>query len=158
MLVPRVIGHSFVLLTRGVNMMSRVGIWTFGAVFALGLAGCTTGPEPVSDEEAIAAVTDEWTAAMVAHDVDRIMALYSEDFSDADGNTKASFRDFIADTIDQGMLNNLVVAREIAVLNIEGDTATYDGIGLSSDIGSVTLKLTFGREADDWKIISLVAE
>ncbi len=139
-------------------MLFRIGILTLGIVAALGLPGCTTGPEAVSDEEAIAAVTDEWTAAMIAHDVDRIMAVYSESFSDADGNTKASFREFIADTIKQGMLNNLVVAREIAVLTIDGDTATYDGIGLNSDIGSLTLKLTFGREADDWKITSLVAE
>lgn len=138
--------------------MFRIGIGALGMVLALGLAGCTTGPEAVSDEEAIAAVTDEWTAAMVAHDVDRLMAVYSDAFSDADGNTKASFREFITDTIDQGMLNNLVVARDIAVLNIDGDTATYDGIGLSSDIGSLVIKLTFGREADEWKITSLLAE
>lgn len=138
--------------------MFRFGIGGLGIVVALGVIGCTTGPEAISDEESITAVTDEWTAAMIAHDVDRLMAVYSEDFSDADGNTKATFREFITDTIDQGMLNNLVVAREIAVLTIDGDTATYDGIGLSSDIGSLTIKLTFGREADDWKIISLLAE
>lgn len=138
--------------------MIRVGILSLGVVLALGVSSCATGTVEVPDEEAIAAVTDLWTAAMIAHDVDALMALHSENFSDEDGNTKASFREFIADQIKQGTLTNLMIARDIAVLTVTGDTATYEGIGLSSDLGGLTVNLMFAREAEGWKIISLKAE
>ena len=138
--------------------MFRIGKLSLGMALALAMAGCATGTAEVPDEEAIAAIADQWSAAMIAHDVDALMALHSENFSDADGNTKASFREFIEDQIKQGTLTNLMIARDIAVLTITGDTATYDGIGLSSDLGGLTVYLTFAREAEGWKIISLRAE
>ncbi len=137
--------------------MTRITLATMAILLTACLSGCATGAGGVSDEEAIEAVAAQWSAALIAHDLDAVMALYSEDFADNDGNEKEAVRAFLADTIDQGMLENLDIARETAVLEIDGDTATYSGIGLSSDLGSVGVDLTFGREAEGWKITSMFA-
>jgi ketosteroid isomerase-like protein len=121
------------------------------------LAGCSSLGGGVDDATAITTAATKWSDALVAHDVDALMALYSEDFSDADGNSKADMRDFLADIIDQGMLDDVEADMEDVVLTIDEDTARYDGIILTSAMGSVTVDLTFGREEDGWKIVSMFA-
>lgn len=128
-----------------------------GLLCIAALAGCSSLGGGVDDATAISTAAAKWSEALVAHDVEALMALYSEDFSDVDGNSKADMRDFLADIIDQGMLDDVEADTDDVVLTIDEDTARYDGIILTSAMGSVTVDLTFGREADGWKIVSMFA-
>lgn len=134
--------------------MLRFGI----VIVALGMAGCATLPGDVQDDmNAVIGVVDQWSTAIIAHDVDALLTLYSEDFSDGDGNNKADFRVFIIDTIGQGILDNLEVITDDAEITLDGDVATYTGIDLSGDMGGISVDLTLGREGDGWAIVSMIA-
>lgn len=137
--------------------MLRSGKMFLGVMVAVGIAGCATGPAGISDEEAIAALAGQWSTALIAHDVDAFMALHSENFAGDDGSTKADYRDFIVDAIDQGMFDSLEVYLDEATLTIEDDTATYNDIGLSSELGSISVDLRLAREDGVWAIVSLIA-
>lgn len=138
--------------------MFRLGTVILGAILTLGVVGCASLPTGTqNDVGAINEIVDRWSKAMAAHDVDALLETYSEDFSDDDGNDKATFGDFIAGAIDQGMLDNVEILLDEIDLTVEGDTATFNGIGLSSDMGGISVDLTFGREADGWMIISMIA-
>jgi len=135
--------------------MQRLGLVT---LCLLGSVGCATLPAEVQDDmNAVIGVTDAWTKAITANDVDALMVLYSEDFKDDEGNTKADFREFITDTIGQGILTNVEVSTEYAELVIEDDTAAYNNIDLNSDVGAITVDLTLGREGSGWSVVSMLA-
>jgi len=138
--------------------MFRLGTVIIGVILTLGLAGCASLPSREKDDlNAVIVVVDLWSKAIVAHDVDALLALYSEDFSDSDGNDKAAFGEFIAGAIDQGMLDNVEIIDDDTVMTIDGNTATYNGIGLSGDMGGISVDLTLTREAEGWAITSMIA-
>lgn len=139
-------------------MMPRFGIIVISVLAALTVTGCASLPGGAqNDANDIISVVKKWSVAIAAHDLDALMPLYSENFSDNDGNSKTDLRDFLADTMEQGMLDDLEVDTEDIVLTVDEDTATYTGILLTSAMGSVTVDLTFGREAAGWMIVSMFA-
>ena len=135
--------------------MLRNGLMT---ITLLAMVGCASLPDDVEDDPtAVTRVATEWTQALAAHDVDALMALHSEDFMDEDGNSKADFREFIASTIEEGMLDNLNVSTEYAEMIIEDDTASYNNIDLNSDVGAITIDLSLAKESAGWLIVSIIA-
>ncbi len=108
-----------------------------------------------SDEDLINATMAKWKAALIAHDLDRFMETYSENYLNTEGGDKNSVREYVAGVIDQGYLDNLEVNLEDAQVTIEGDIATVAPVELTSDAGPYVLEYNkLQKENGTWLIVS----
>lgn len=118
------------------------------------LCGCQIPGLGTSDEDLINATMADWSAALIAHDMDKLMETYSESYVNTEGGNKASVREFIAGVIDQGYLDNLEVNLEDAQATIEGDKATVAPVELTTDTGTYVLEyVKLQKEDGDWLIV-----
>ncbi len=98
-------------------------------------------------------VVGDWIEALVAQDMDAIMAAYSENFKDFEYGDKAGFSRFISEAKSMGYLDDLKTDRSGETIEIEEDTAKVGPISLSGYFGAVTIHLQLAKEADGWKIV-----
>jgi len=68
------------------------------------VCGCQTLGVGPSDEELISTTMAEWKAALVAKDIDKLMAAYSENYVSTRGTGKDSIREFMARAFEQSFL------------------------------------------------------
>ncbi len=120
-----------------------------------GCAGLGKGP---SDEELIAGTVGTWKAGMIEQDVDKVMAAFSEDFSNYEVPDKDSMREFFEGVIDMGYLEDAEVILEDAETEIDENTATVYPIDVSTAAGSVTIELTLTKEEGGWLITGMEIE
>ncbi len=133
-------------------VQSRIATVLTAAVLVTMVCGCAAlwGP---SDEELINGTIDEMKAAMEAQNVDRIMAVYSEDFEGEQGG-KPELRQMIEYVIDEGYMDSIEINTEDAETTVEGDVATYGPVELSGDFGAMSFEYTLKKEADGvWRIV-----
>ena len=122
-------------------------------LFAVIICGCASLGKGPSDEDLIAGTLADWKAAVEAQDIDKMMAVYSEDFEGEGGAGKPEAREFIEGAKEQGYLDDAEVYLEDAETVIEADTATVAPIGLEGAFGSVDLELYLTKEADGvWRV------
>ena len=119
-------------------------------------AGCATTAK-ITPEEAVAAKVEAFKAAMIAKNLDGMMAVFSEKFEHYEWQDKAGAKDFMSQAIDMGYLDGIEVNTEDKELKIEGSTATVYPVEISGSFGSVTLELVFTDEAGNWMITGLDA-
>ena len=123
-------------------------------VFAAVFCGCQTsivkGP---SDEQLINTTMTEWKAAFEARDLDRLMALFSDDYLSSSGSSKVAMRERMAGAIERGSLDNIEIKIENAQLNLVGDKATFGPVEITSDRGTLTIEYTLHREDVKWLIV-----
>ena len=135
--------------------MSRliIGVFLMGSLVIV--AGCATLGKGPSDEELIATLLADWKAAFDAQDLDKMMAVYSEDYEGGRSEDKDQLREFLEGAFDQGYLDDAEVDIAEAETTIEGDTATVAPITLSGPPGSMDLQFDLKKEADKvWRIVS----
>ena len=120
-----------------------------------GCAGMGKGP---SDPELVAKVLVTWKTAMEAKDVEKVMTVYSESFSNDQMATKAKLKEFFLNAIDMGYLEGAQTNIEQAKKTIEGTTAKVYPIDFSSDAGQVTIELTLTKEKAGWLITGMNIE
>lgn len=129
-------------------------------IVALGMmvltAGCATSGK-MSPEEAISAKLDAFKTALLAKNIDGIMALFSEKFEHYEWNDKAGAKDFLSQAIDMGYLDGAEVDLSKKEIKLEGDTATVYPIEISGSFGSVTVELVFTNEGGNWMVTGLDA-
>jgi ketosteroid isomerase-like protein len=95
-----------------------------------------------------------WKQAIIAQDVDAIMAGYSEDFSSERVDSKEQMREFMQRAIDDGWLENIDINLEIAQLTISDDTAEFTPVEIIGDEGEMEIDFTLKKEdKKTWKII-----
>lgn len=123
-------------------------------VLAITICGCQTLGVGPSDEEFISATMAEWKAAMVAKDLGRLMATFSDNYVSSRGNGKDSMRERLAGAIKRGFLDNVEVNIENAQIMIEGDKATFSPVEFTSDRGAMALEYTLQKENGAWLIVS----
>lgn len=125
-------------------------------IFALWVCGCAGMGKGPSDEELVAKVLADWTAAAQAKDLDKIMAVYSEAYSDGENTSKAAAREFMQGAIEQNYLEGLQVDLEQAKTTLENGTATITPVDLSSNAGFMSVTFELKKEADGaWRITKL---
>jgi len=122
------------------------------------MAGCAGYAKGPTDAELVQGVIDSWKAAMVAQDIEKIMAAYSEDFSNYEVPDKDGIREFLEGAIDMGYLEDAEIFLEDAETEIEGESATVYPIDFASAAGEVTMELTLTKEAGGWLITSMEIE
>jgi ketosteroid isomerase-like protein len=123
------------------------------ALAAVMLCGCQILGLGPSDEDLINATMADWKAALIAHDMDKLMETYSEDYVNTEGGDKASVRDFIAGAIEQGYLDNTKVNLEDAQIKIEGDKAHVGPVEVMSDTGTYVVDCKLQKEKKAWLIV-----
>ena len=125
---------------------------TFAAV---GFTGCVTSSQGVSDEELIAQTVEAWKTALVAHDLENVMAAFSDEFAHYQAPDKATLEEMLGQAFEMGMGDDIAVDLEGAETQIEGDRATVGPIELTTAIGSITGDLVLAKEKDGWLIVTI---
>ncbi len=120
------------------------------------LGGCATGGG-MSPEEQAQQTVESFKAALLAQDMDALMAAFSEEFEHYEWGDKEGAADFLGQANDMGYLEDLEVVLDEAETEIEGDTATVYPIDLEGAFGAVTIELVLTKEADGWLITGLDA-
>jgi len=121
-------------------------------VFAAVFCGCQTPVEGPSDKELINTTMTEWKAAFEAKDLDRLMAVFSNNYVSSSGSGKIAMRERMAGAIERGSLDNVKVKIENAQLTLVGEQATFGPVEITSDRGTLTIEYTLQREDDKWLI------
>jgi hypothetical protein len=87
------------------------------------------------------------------------MGVFSEDFSHYEWSTKAILKAFMADAIDQGMMDNAEVNLEDVELE-KNDDGTYTAypIDIDAAFGSATIECKYKKEAAGWSIVGMEVE
>lgn len=122
------------------------------AVFIMALAGgCQSGR--LRDEELIDTTMTDWKAALMARDLDKAVATYSENYTSTRGSGKDSVRERITRIFDQGYLDNVKINLEDAETTIDEDKAEFGPVEFNSDRGMFTREYTLQKEDGAWLII-----
>lgn len=99
---------------------------------------------------------NSWKQAVIAQDIDAIMANYSEKFSSQEAEDKEGMREFFEEAIKEGMLENIDINLETARLTITDDTAEFSIFG---DEGEIEMDFTLKKEdKKTWRIIGIPSE
>jgi ketosteroid isomerase-like protein len=107
-----------------------------------------------SDGELINLTMIQWKRALVAKDVDKMMAVYSEDFVTGDGSDKEDVRELVEWAIDEGYLDGIEVDLEVAEMEIEDGEATFDPVELKFVSGDrQSYGYTLRKENGVWRIV-----
>jgi len=118
------------------------------------VCGCATFGKGPSDEELIEQTLTAYNAAMVAQDIDKMMAAYSDDFEGENGESKEDIGELLGGAVDQGYLEDLEVNADECEIKIEGDKAAVGPVEYSSAMGSISIEYTMKKDADGcWRIL-----
>jgi len=132
------------------SVILNLGLFVFAAVFC----GCQTPVEGPSDKQLINTTMTEWKAAFEAKDLDRLMAVFSDNYLSSSGSSKVAMRESMAGAIERGSLDNVEIKIENAKLTLVGDQATFGPVEITSDRGTLTIEYTLQREDVKWLIVS----
>jgi ketosteroid isomerase-like protein len=134
----------------GKAVVMNSGVIALAVVMLCGCQILGLGP---SDEDLVNATMADWKAALIAHDMDKLMLTYSEDYVNTQGGDKESVREFIAGVIEQGYLDNVKVNLEDAQIKIEGGKANVGPLEVISDTGTYLLDYKLQKEKKAWLIV-----
>ncbi len=116
--------------------------------------GCQITNHKVSDTDLVSKTMSDWKAAMTAKDLDKLMALFSDDYVTSRGSGKVAMRERMAGAIERGFLDNVEVNIENAQITLEGNKATFSPVEITSDRGTLAIEYTLKKENGTWLIVS----
>jgi len=115
---------------------------------ACGLVGI--GP---TDEELVDATLAEWRDAVVAGDVDRMLATYSDEFACFDAPSREAMRELMIGLREQGALRGVEVYLDRADTVAAGDTIAVFPVEMIGPHANLTVfRLTLREEGGRWLI------
>ena len=126
-----------------------------GVACVLWLFGCqlTSGP---SDEALVQGALSSFQESLLANDVDGVLALYSENYADAQGTTKSAVRTFLTAMSGAGGAAGLQLTIDEAEIVIKDDcTGTATPVKLVAQGFNITATITFTKEEGTWLITSM---
>lgn len=123
-----------------------------GVLAVVLLCGCQPAGG-LSDEKLINCTMANFKAALMAQDLDNLMAVYSEDYESTRGHGKEDIREFMERGIDEGFLDDIEVDIEDAKTTIEGDKAQFSPVIMTGRRGPRTTEFTLQKEEDTWRIV-----
>lgn len=129
-------------------VIMKLGVAVFIVVL---VAGCRSGR--LYNKELINTTMTNWKAALIARDLDKAVATYSENYTSTRGSGKDSVRERITRIFDQGYLDNVKVNLEDAETTIDEDKAEFGPVEFNSDRGMFTREYTLQKEDGAWLII-----
>ena len=118
------------------------------------VAGCQVIVSGPSEEELIKTTMADWKAALIDKDLDKLMALYSEDYACASYDSKSALRAYIAAGFQHGYTDNVKINFEDAKTVVEGKNATFGQIEYTASKFAWLIDFTLQKENRTWLIIS----
>jgi ketosteroid isomerase-like protein len=123
------------------------------ATVIVGCAGMGGGP---SNEELIVQLVTDWKAAVMAKDVNGIVLTYAEDFRSPQGMGKEESRASLTGMFEEGVLDNLTINMDTAVVTVSDKTATFAPVQILGNMGEVTMDFELVAQEDgSWLISAL---
>jgi len=120
----------------------------------LAVTGCATAPKTPDGYAEVAAFMQQWKQAIFANDINRIMALYSDQFTSEFGD-KAAITEIMADLAqkmdDQDGRLNL----EDADIAVSGDKASVKPISIGTRKGAVCRSVYLQKKDGRWLIVEM---
>jgi hypothetical protein len=117
-------------------------------VSACGVVG--GGP---TDPELVDATLAEWRDAVVAGDIDHVLATYSEEFACFDAPSREAMRELMIGLRDQGALRGVEVFLDRAEKEETGDTIRVFPVEMIGPNANLTVfRLTLREEGGRWLI------
>ena len=125
------------------------------AIILVMVIGCATMSRMTPREEVVAAITG-LQDSLKAQDVDKIMDIYSEDFTDFRGATKAVVRSMFEGMLSQGTLQDITLeGLENSEITVTDNSATVTPLIVVTPQGKISYNCVLKKEADGvWRIIS----
>jgi hypothetical protein len=131
--------------------MLKIGV---SFMFVLSLLGCQTTGGP-SDETLLTELLNSVRDSLMAQDIDGLVALYSENYSDSQGANKAAVREGLAGIKASGFLEGLEISLENVELVVNDDgTATATQVQFVGSGSAPTQTYTFVKEEGSWLVLS----
>ncbi len=128
---------------------------TVGAIALVVAPGCGVRGSGPTDDELVAATVEGWREAMVAGDIDRVMATYSEEFSCFDAPDRGAIRAYLSGLLEQGALEGVEVFVDRAEATREGEVYRVFPVEMVLANGSLTVsRLTLREEDGAWLIVN----
>ena len=124
-------------------MVKRVLVVVLAVVVA---GGCASTPKGPTDLELVMRQIENFKMALLAKDIDKVLASVSETFYHPEVGDKAAARDIMKQGIDSGFTDGGLVDLTNMQVKIEKETATAYPIVASAAPGSVTVGLTLKKE------------
>ena len=132
--------------------MLKIGL---GVACVLWLTGCQLFGG-ASDETLVAETLSSFQESLLARDVDGIMALYSENYSDAQGTTKSAVRTFLSTMSGSAGPSGLqLTIDEVQIVINDDGTATANPVKLAAQGFNINASLVFTKEEGAWLISSM---
>lgn len=118
------------------------------------LVGCATGGKGSNPRDEIMAALDGYHAAMVAGDVERMVDVFSDDYSSADGNVKSAMAGMFQSWLDAGVFDGIEFDLSSCEITVDGNEATVGPVNYVMRLGTAGNRYTMRKEADGvWRII-----
>lgn len=117
------------------------------------LCGCQVLQSGPSDEKLVKKTMADWKAAMLAKDIESLMATYSDGYVSSRGDGKDSVRQFMSRAIEQGYMDNVKIGLDAAKITVEDNKANIAPVEFSSDRGTMTLEYTLEKADGKWLIV-----
>ena len=132
--------------------MKKLMMWGVCMFAAVALTSCAGSGGGMSDEEMIQKVMDDAMAALVAQDIDAMIASYAEDFKSDQGGGVAETKEFLNGAKEQGFLDGIEVNTETMEIVVDGETATAGPIDLEGAFGSLSLEFELAKREGQWLV------
>lgn len=125
------------------------------AIILVMVIGCATMGRMTPREEILTAIAD-FQASIMAKDMDKIMRIFSDDFSNSQGATKAMVRSDFEWMASQGALQNITIeGLEKSEIIIDDNSATVTLMIVGTPQGKKTFNCTMKKEADGvWRFVN----
>lgn len=138
-------------------MKKQIAAVTLLALLAFTVAGCVTAKGP-SDEELVKAAANTFIQGLVTKNPDAALTVVSPDFNHADAGDKAGLRNFIADAIDSGYLDDAEADFSATEYTLEADKAKVYPVVINSAAGSATMGINLTKKDGAWLVTGLDIE
>ncbi len=133
--------------------MKTLTKWGVCALAAFAMVGCASmGGGGMSDEDAISQLIDNAMAALVAQDIDTMVASYADDFESDQGGGVVETKEFLQGAKEQGFLDGIEVSTEAMEIAVDGEAATAGPIDLEGAFGSLSLEFELEKRAGEWVV------
>jgi hypothetical protein len=118
------------------------------------ICACASAPKGPTDEELVAQLVANWQEAVAAKDLDAMMAIHSENFSNSEAADKAAWKAYLEWIIASGYMDGAETDISGAETTIEEDKATVGPLVLSTAAGVFNMELGLAKEEAGWMVVS----
>lgn len=124
----------------------------FGLLGACASTGSSKAPEGPSPTEQVQALVMSSLSMLGEGNVAGMMANYADDFTSDQGD-KAAVQGFLQGAADGGFLDGMTTNTDALAINVDGDTATVEGLSIEGAFGLFDLTFDLEKRDGKWLIV-----